>query len=385
MDFALTPEQQRLSREVARFARDELSGGAAHNDQNSVFDRAAWQRCADFGILGWTVPTEYGGAGLGPLDWAVAYEALGFGCRDNGLVFVVNNHVWACVAYLLAHGDAAQRARFLPGLADGSLIGAHALTEPDAGSDVLSLTTTAVRRPDGGYMLNGVKTFISNAPVADLFVLFARTAEERSQRSLTAFLVPAGTPGVEVARSWRKAGLRGTPMGEIRLCDAVLLPELRLGAQGAGYQVFTSTIEQERGFMFASQVGVLRRLFEDASRYAAGRQQFGAAIDTQQAVSHKLAEIRIRLEAARLMLYKFAWLKQAGRLALLESSMLKLQVSESLVAAGLASMQIHGARGYLEEFGVEREVRDALATTIYGGTSEIHRSIIAELSGGFGG
>lgn len=381
MDFATTPEQDALVRRTVRFVREELPDRTADNDRDAVFDLDGWRRLADFGVMGWPVPTEYGGAGHDLVTCALLFEALGHACRDNGLLFAVNNHVWAATSYLLAHGSPAQRERFLPGLADGTLVGAHALSEPEAGSDMLALGTSAARTADG-YVLTGTKTFISNAPVADLFVLFARTGRsDAPQRDLTAFLVPAGTPGVTIARSWSKSGLRGTPMGEVSLDGAVLAPDLVLGEEGGGYQVFTSTIEWERGFMFASQVGTLRRLVEEATDYAGERRQFGRPIGSFQAVSHRLADLQVRLEAARLMLYRFAWLKQRGRVAALESSLLKLHVSESVLAAAVDAVRVRGARGYLTDFGAEREVRDALAGPIYGGTSDVHRSIIARLTG----
>jgi alkylation response protein AidB-like acyl-CoA dehydrogenase len=382
MDFATTPEQDKLVDEVVSFAQAELSAGAADNDRNATFDRDAWRRCADFGVLGWPIPQEYGGAGYDAVTCVLAYEALGYGCADNGLVFAVNNHVWACTSYVLTHGSAEQRARYLPGLADGTLIGAHALTEPEAGSDMLALSTTA--RADGdGYVLDGTKTFISNAPCADLFVLFARTEgpEVPAQMALSAFLVPANTPGVRIAREWDKAGLRGTLMGEVAFEGARLEAAQLLGRPGQGYEIFTATIEWERGFMFASPVGVMQRLLERSIAHANNRRQFGRRIGAFDAVSHKVADMRVRLELARLMLYRFGWLRDQNRLALLESSLLKLHVSESLLASALDAVQLHGARGYLTEFGVERELRDAFGTTIYGGTSEIHRSVIARLSG----
>ena len=382
MDFALTPEQRSLALDVATFARTELSAHAQQNDRDAVFDRELWRRAAKFGVLGWPVPPEYNGAGHDPLTCVVAFEALGYGCVDNGLVFAINNHVWACVSYLLMHGNQAQRARWLPALTDGSVIGAHALTEFDAGSDVLALTTTAAR-DDAGYVLHGRKTFISNAPCADLFVLFARTGGPGTapQQALSAFIVPATTPGVSVSRVWDKAGLRGTPMGEVTLDGARVDHSALLGAEGGGYRMFLSTAEWERGFMFASPVGVLRRLLEQSVAYANERRQFGRRIGEFDAISHKIADMRLRLELGRLALYQFGWLRSRDRIALLESSMLKLYVSESLTASALDAVQLHGARGYLTDFGIERELRDAFGTTIYGGTSEIHRSMIARLSG----
>jgi alkylation response protein AidB-like acyl-CoA dehydrogenase len=381
MDFALTSNQRALRDRVVTFAREQLGKQAAEHDRNGTFDRDGWWACADFGVLGWPIPTEYGGSGFDPVTTMVAFEALGYGCLDNGLVFAVNNHVFACAAYLLDHGTAAQRAHWLPLLRDGSMVGAHALSEPDAGSDMLSLRTSAVREGDR-YVLTGTKMFISNGPVADLFVVFARTSETAAaQQALSAFVVPRDTPGLTVTRQIPKAGLRSTPMGEVTFDGCAVPVEHRLGVEGAGYRMFTATMEWERGFMFASQVGVLARLVDRCVAYASDRRQFGQAIGSFQAVSNKIADMRVRLELARLLLYKVGWLKSQGRLAMHEVSMLKLYVSESLTASALDAMQIHGARGYTEELGIERELRDAVAGTIYSGTSEIQRSIIAGLLG----
>ncbi|MEV6684102.1 acyl-CoA dehydrogenase family protein [Streptomyces sp. NPDC051130] len=380
MDFAPTTQQQALRDQVLRFARENLGAQAAEHDRNATFDESGWKACADFGVLGWPIAEEYGGGGLDPLTAIMAYEALGEGCADNGLVFAINNHLFACAVYIADHGTEEQRRRWLPALCDGSLVGAHALSEPEAGSDMLSLSTAAVR--DGStYVLNGTKKFISNGPRAGLFIVFARTGESGApQRTVSAFIVPADTPGLSV-RDIPKAGLRGTPMGEITFEDCVLGEDQRLGAEGAGYQLFTATMEWERGFMFASQVGVMSRLLDRCVEYAGRRRQFGRAIGSFQSVSNKIADMRVRLELARLMLYKVGWLRSQGRLAMHEASMLKLYVSEGLKTTALDAMQIHGARGYTEELGIEREVRDVLAGTIYGGTSDIQRAIIAGLLG----
>ncbi|WP_410580496.1 acyl-CoA dehydrogenase family protein [Amycolatopsis sp. lyj-108] len=380
MDFAPTAEQQELRDRVIRFAKTDIGTRAAEHDREGTFDEDGWKLCADFGVLGWPIASEYGGSGYDPLTAIMAYEGLGYGCADNGLVFAINNHVFACAVYIADHGTEEQRRRWLPSLCDGSMVGAHALSEPETGSDMLSLTTKAVRSGDG-YVLTGTKKFISNGPRADLFIVFARTSEtEAPQRSISAFVVERDTPGLSTELI-PKAGLRGTPMGEIVFDGCVLGEDQRLGAEGAGYQLFTSTMEWERGFMFASGVGVLARLLDRCVEYASTRQQFGRAIGAFQAVSHKIADMRVRLELARLLLYKVGWLRARGRLALHEASMLKLYVSESLSVSALDAMQIHGARGYTEELGIERELRDVLAGTIYGGTSEIQRSIIAGLLG----
>jgi alkylation response protein AidB-like acyl-CoA dehydrogenase len=380
MDFALTEEQTALRARVLAFARERIGGKAAEHDRDETFDEDGWRTCAEFGVQGWPVPVEYGGSGYDPLTTIVACEALGYGCRDNGLVFAVENHLWACVIYLLLHGNAEQKAAFLPRLADGGLVGAHALTEPEAGSDVLSLRTRAERRGDH-YLLTGTKCFISNGPRADLYVVFARTGESGGQRDLSAFLVPRDTPGLELRRTISKAGLRGTLMGELAFDEARVPAANLLGAEGSGYPLFTSTIEWERGFMAATQVGRAQRILDDCVTWAGERIQFGRAIGSYQAVSHRLADMRVHLELARLLLYKVGWLKQQGRMALLESAILKLFTSESLLSAALDAVRVHGARGYVADLPVERELRDALGCAIFGGTSDIQRNVIASLIG----
>ncbi|MFC7549672.1 acyl-CoA dehydrogenase family protein [Plantactinospora sp. GCM10030261] len=381
MDFGLTRDQRRLRRAVTRFAREQLGEHAAELDRAAVFPREDWRRCAEYGVLGWPVPQEHGGSGFDPLTTVVALEALGYGCRDNGLVFAINNHLWGCVVYLLEHGTEEQRRRLLKPLAAGELIGAHALTEPAAGSDILAMITTA-RRDGDHYVLDGEKWFVSNAPVADVFVVLARTGGARSaQEQLSAFLVTADLPGVRRVRDFDKLGLRTAPMGVVAFDSTQVPVENRLGGEGDGYAIFTSTIDWERSFMFAAHVGAMRRLLEGATERAATRRQFGRPIGTFQGVAHQVADMRIRLELAQLILYKTAWLKTQGQSALLESTIAKVFISESLVKDAMTVVQMHGARGYLTEFGVERELRDALGGPIYAGTSEVHRGILAELLG----
>ncbi|MFI8288378.1 acyl-CoA dehydrogenase family protein [Streptomyces sp. NPDC085614] len=381
MDFELTDEQRRLRKEIVAFARAELGRDVAEDDRTGRFPREDWDRCAGFGVLGWPVPREYGGGGLDPLTTMIALEALGYGCRDNGLVFAVNNHLWACVVHLLLHGTEEQKRRFLPPLSAGTLVGAHALSEPEAGTDILGMSTTAVRDGDG-YRLNGTKCFISNGPVADVFVTFARTGDGAgTQNRLSAFVVTADMPGVVKKRELPKMGLRTTPMGVLEF-DGTPVPATNLlGREGAGYQVFTSAIEWERSFMFAAQVGAMERILENSVDHANTRRQFGRSIGTFQAVSHPVADMKIRLELARNLLYKVGWLKREGRMALVEATMAKIFISESLVQTAQASMDLYGARGYVAEDGVERELRDALAGPIYAGTNAVQRGILAELVG----
>jgi alkylation response protein AidB-like acyl-CoA dehydrogenase len=378
MDFDLTPEQRRLKAETVAFARG-LGADADLDDRESRFPAADWSRCAAHGVLGWPVPVRYGGAGFDALTTMIALEALGYGCRDNGLVFAINNHLWGCAIYLAQHGTEEQKDRYLKPMCSGELIGAHALSEPEAGSDILSLRTTASREGDA-YVLRGTKWFISNGPVADIFVVLARTGDA-GQEGLSAFVVTADMPGVRKGRSFTKLGLRSTPMGAVEF-DSARVPAANLiGREGAGYAIFSSTIEWERAFMFAGHLGVMERLLETSLEYASTRHQFGRPIGAFQAVAHQIADMKIRLELSRLILYRVGWLKHRGRLALLDATIAKIFVSESLVSAAQAAVEVHGARGYLTDLGLERDLRDALGGPIYAGTSAVQRGVLAELLG----
>jgi L-prolyl-PCP dehydrogenase len=381
ISFGWDKEQLAFKEATIAFAQQELNANLREQDKTSSFDRTAWQTCADYGILGWPIPKAYGGMELDCLTIMLALEGLGYGCRNNGLVFVINNHVWSCEIPILHFGTPAQKKRYLPDLCRGTLIGAHALTEPSSGSAAFAMQTTAVRHQDR-YILNGTKTFISNAPIADVFITFARTDPTvGAERGVSAFIIRRDFPGLMIDREWEKAGLRTAPMGELSFQDCAVPADHRLGSEGAGYRIFQSTIEWERGFFFASQVGVMERILEQCIRYARARKQFDRPIGSFQAISHKIADMKLRLELAKLILYKLAWLKQEGRIAFLEASLAKLFISEGLVQTCLDAIQIHGARGYMTEYELEREQRDAMAGTIYAGTSEIHRGIVANLLG----
>ncbi|PZS35293.1 MAG: acyl-CoA dehydrogenase [Pseudonocardiales bacterium] len=385
MDFGLDTEQCRIRSQIIDFAKEQLGHDVAEDDRAGRFSRKDWQKCADFGVLGWPVPAEFGGSGYSPLTTMIALEALGYGCCDNGLVFAVNNHLWGCVIYLLNHGTEDQKNRFLGPLCEGRLIGAHALSEPNTGSDVLSLETTAVRDGDD-YVLNGTKWFISNGPVADLLVVFAKTGVAgRGQDQFSTFLVPCDLPGVAKTREFEKMGLRTTEMGAVEFTECRVPVANLLGVEGAGYPIFTSTIEWERAFMFANQVGAMERLLDTSIEHVMSRRQFGRRLGAFQAVAHKVADMKIRLELSRLILYRVGWLKTEGRMSLLDSTIAKIFVSESLVQTAMAAVEVHGARGYVSDAGIERELRDALGGPIYAGSSAVQRGILAELLGLDGG
>jgi alkylation response protein AidB-like acyl-CoA dehydrogenase len=347
-------------------------------DGSGSFSRELWQKCAQFGLLGLPIPVEYGGQGQDLLTTIVAMEALGRGCRDNGLIFSLNAQMWACQMPLLRYGTETQKQEWLPKLVSGEAIGAHAITEPGAGSDVFSLTSRA-EPIDDGYRLNGVKTFSTNAPLADLVLAFAyidRSAENKP-KLLTSFLVPRGTPGMSFGQPMNKMGLRTSPMGEVVFDDCCVPESARLGPEGVGAAIFNSAMEWERACIFASHVGAMERLLEDCISYARSRRQFGKPIAKFESIANKIADMKVALEASRLLLYYAGWLHGRGKNTVMESAIAKLFVSENHVRVALDALQLFGGYGYMQEYPIEREVRDALSGTLYSGTSEMQRKIIA--------
>ena len=380
MDFSLSSEQRELTEAAADFARRELNHDLAKREDTGEFPQEAWRACARFGIQGLPVPAELGGAGSDILTTSLVMEALGYGCHDNGLLFSLNAQMWSVELPLVTFGTPAQQRAYLPGLVSGDMIGGHAMTEPGSGSDALRMRTRAERQGDH-YVLNGTKQYITNAPVADVLLVYASAPGRPRLAGLSAFLVDAATPGLEVSSSFEKMGLRTSPMGEIALTDCLVPAAKRLGPEGAGMAIFNSSMEWERSCLFASAVGAMRRQLEACVGYARSREQFGQPIGKFQGVAGKLADMYVRLEAARLLIYRVAWLKQQGRSAPAEAAAAKLFTSEAWVRSSQDAIQTHGGWGYLKDAGIERDLRDAVAGTIYSGTSEIQRVVLARMLG----
>jgi alkylation response protein AidB-like acyl-CoA dehydrogenase len=380
MDFSWTEEQLTLKNAVVEFARRELNDDLIASDRQGEFSRQKWKKCASFGIQGLPIPEEYGGAGVDILSTMLAMEGLGYGCRDNGLVFALNAQLWSVQLPIVTFGTEIQKQTYLPRLCNGELIGAHGMTEPDSGSDAYKLRTLA-KRDQNGYVLNGSKTFVTNAPVADLAVVFATLDPAQGLGGITAFLVQNGTPGFSVGRDIEKMGLRTAPMSEVILQDCYIPEQNRLGPEGAGASIFNSSMEWERSCILASHVGAMQRQIETCIKYARARRQFGQPIGNFQSVSNRIADMQVRLETARLILSKVAWLKKTGKPAVMEAAIAKLYLSEAFVASSMDAVRIHGGYGYTTEFEVERDLRDAVGGTLYSGTSDIQRMIIARWLG----
>jgi hypothetical protein len=380
MDFSWSDEQLALRKSIVEFARRELDDDLEARDAASVFSRELWDRCAAFGIQGMPFPREHGGQGADTLTTVLALEALGYGCRDNGLLFSINAHMWSAAMPVWRFGNEDQKQRYLGGLCNGSLIGVQGMTEPDSGSDAFSMGTTARLQGDR-YVLNGSKTFITNAPVADVFVVFASVDRTKGWAGLAAFLVERESPGLEVGEPFHKMGLRTSPMSSLFFADCEVPVENVLGSASSGMMIFQHSIEWERSFILASAIGSLQWQLDTSVDYARQREQFDQPISKFQAVSHRLVDMKVRLEAGRQLLYRLAWLRDNDLATPLDAAMVKLYLSEILVASSLDAIQTFGGYGYLTETGFEREVRDAVASRIYSGTSDIQRNVIARQMG----
>jgi len=375
--FDLTPELEQLQEAAIEFASKALAHDMVARDRAERFSREDWQKCAEFGVQGMPIPKEHGGLGLGILPLIAVMEGLGYGCRDSGLLFSINAHLWTNSIPILIYGTDGQRERYLPGLCDGRLIGANGASEPDAGSDVFAMRTRAERRDDH-YVLNGTKTFVTNAPVADLFVVYATIDPALGGMGVTAFIVERNTPGLTVGPHMEKMGLRTSPMAEVIFENCSIPLQNRLGREGRGVEVFECSMEWERGCILASFLGAMRRQLERCIGHARSRKQFGKPIGKYQSVANRIVDMRVRLDTCRPLVYRIGHLKEQGKKAVLEASIAKLYVSESLVQSMMDAVQIFGGYGYMSEQEVERDLRDAVGSTLYSGTSEIQRNIIAK-------
>lgn len=380
MDFGWSEEQKHLRESVLTFARAELNEGLIERDRTGEFNRDGWKQCADMGIMGLAIPEQYGGIGADSITTVGVLESLGQGCKDNGLVFSINAHMWTAQMPLLTFGTEEQKTRYLPGLCGGALIGGNAISEPESGSDAFSLATTA-RLEGDRYILNGSKVFVTNGSVADVIVVFATVDTGDGPGGITAFLVEPAFPGFNVTRTADKMGLRTSPMAEILLENCQVPVDSRLGREGAGRHIFTDSLTWERACILAGAVGSMQRLLDTCVDYARSRKQFGQPIGKFQLVASRIVDMKLRLETARSLLYRAAWLRGLGRSIFLEAALAKLHISESWVKCAQDAIQIHGGYGYMKEFEVERELRDATASTLYSGTSEIQRIIIAGILG----
>ncbi|MEM9820636.1 MAG: acyl-CoA dehydrogenase family protein [Bacteroidota bacterium] len=382
MDFSWPEEYLNYREQVVKFAQEELNEAVVARDREGRFPEQLWKRCAAFGIQGLAAPKQYGGQ-LEEINFIramLAMEGLGYGCIDNGLAFGLNAQMWTVQMPFVHFGNEAQKEKFLHPMATGQMIGAHALTEPDAGSDVYSMQSRA-EKVDGGYLLNGTKHLITFSPIADFILVFANLNPKLGKWGISAFIVEKDRPGFTASPVWEKMGMRTIPFGAVELKDCFVPEANRLGKEGVGFSIMNHTLEYDRCCILASQLGTMERQLEKAVEFAKNRKQYGQAISQFQSVSNRIVEMKLRLETARLLLYKVAWLKHQGKSAIMEAAMLKLHLSESFVHSSLDAIRTQGGQAYLTENQVERDLRDAIGGILYAGTSDIQKNIIARLMG----
>jgi alkylation response protein AidB-like acyl-CoA dehydrogenase len=382
MDFSWSHEQQAVKDKVIEFAKAELKSDVQARDELGVFPKDLWQKCADFGIQSMSVPSQYNSSKQDTefLSAMLAMEGFGYACHDNGLCFALNTQMWTVQLPILHFGNDEQKAKYLPALCKGDIIGSHAMTEPDFGSDNYNMQASAAKC-DGGYILNGKKVYITLGPISDIVIVFASTDLSLGKWGISAFIVEKGMAGFTQRPVQSKMGLRTVPIGELDFDDCFIPEANRLGPVGSGVGQSLSCLEWERCCILASQLGAMERQLEECLNYARKRKQFGQRIGKFQSVSNRIVEMRLRLETSRLLLYKVAWMKKQGQNAMLEAAMLKLHLSECFVESSLDAIRINGARGYLTEYEIERDLRDSLGGVIYAGTSDIQRNIVAGILG----
>ncbi len=374
MEFDRSPEERDLQEAARRFARKEIAPVAARMDRDDWFPREVFRRLGEHGFLGITVPPAYGGLGLSYRAQAIVLEEIAR--VSPALALSVGAHSNLFADNLARNGTEAQRAEVLPGIVAGETIGALALTEPNAGSDAVGISTRAERTPDG-YVLTGSKQFITNGPVADWLLVYAKTAPDRGAHGISAFLLPRGTDGFVVAKSLDKMGMRGSPTGELAFQGCRVPAERRVGPEHGGVAVMMSGLNVERAVLGAIPVGILAECLDLSVAYAQRREQFGRAIGHFELIQAKLADMYTDLSAARLLVFAaLAAVAQDLRSGRASSAALTF-ASEASTRHALAAIQIHGGYGYMRDLPLERLARDAKLLEIGAGTSEIRRLVVA--------
>jgi len=378
LDFELNEELSMLQQTAREFAVTELKVKAREMDKAEKFDRAVFTRMAELGLTALTVPEQYGGAGfyenrLANQAACVTLEEVNRWCASTGVTLSVHMSLFSSL--LTKWGNEEQKSRVLPRVAKGEWLGAYCLSEAGSGTDAGSLVCEAVK--DGrDYVLNGSKLWITSAPYADVFIVFARTSKEHKTHGITAFLVEAG-PGVKIGKTEKKMGIRGSATCEVLFEDCRVPAANRIDAEGKGFTIALDTLDGGRIGIAAQAMGLGRASMEDAAEYAKKREQFGKPISSFQAVQWMLADMDMKLSAARLLIYRAAWLRDNGRPCTREAAMAKLFASETANKCAKDAVQIFGGNGYSKEYDVERYFRDARITEIYEGTSQVQRIVIA--------
>jgi len=373
MDFELSDEQ-RLIRETARsFTDNEIVERARENDRNEHFDLELVAKIADQGYVGAIVPREYGGAGLDYLTYGLIVEEIGRGCSAMRTVISVNTSL-VCSA-ILRWGTDEQKQQYLPKLCTGEWLGCYALTEPDTGSDAASQRTRA-RKTDSGWVINGAKMFISLGNYAKLALVFAQTDPTRAHRGIACFIVDTGQPGFQPREIHHKMGLRGSDTAAISLDDVEVADDAVLGEVGEGFKIAMSALDSGRYSVAAGCVGICQGCLDASVRYSTERQQFGHPIAAFQLVQEMIADIAVETDAARMLVWRAGYLKDAGKPNTTETSIAKLYATEAAIRCANSAIQVHGGSGYVDDYPVERYFRDVRVTSLYEGTSQIQKLII---------
>src|SRR5216684_715436 len=374
MEFELTEEQLQMKMSVREFAEAEIAPHVLEWDEAQHFPIELKPKLAELGLMGVLFPEEYGGAGLGYVEYATVIEELS---RVDGSVGIsVAAHTSLCSNHIYLFGTEAQKKKYLAPLASGEHLGAWRLTEPGSGSDASSTRTTAVRK-DGGWVVNGSKNFITHAIAADTCVAFASTDRTKKSRGITGFIFEKGIKGFAPAKKENKLGLRASETASVVFEDCYVPDESRLGEEGMGFINAMQVLDGGRISIAALAVGIAQGAYESAVRYSGEREQFGKPIREFQAIQFKLADMATQIDAARLLMYRAAWMKDLGKRTTRESSMAKLFASEMGVRVCEEAIQIHGGYGYTKDYPAEKYWRDSKLCTIGEGTSEIQRMIIA--------
>ena len=373
MRFDWSPEQESLFTRTLSFARTRLTEHTSETGEGQSFSREVWELMGRFGILRMITPEDYGGMHLDALTSARVVEALGQGCDDLGLIFAVSAHLFACVSPIIEHGNDSLKERVLQRLSSGEWIGANAMTEAESGSDVSSLRTLATRDGDH-YILNGTKSYVTNGPLADVILVYATQNPAHGYLGISAFVVERTTPGLRIGRPMDTVGLRTSTISAVYFEDCRVPVDNRLGASGRGSAIFASSMLMERSCLFAMYVGAMQRMLDTVIEKAGELRLIGRRY---QSARHRIVDMKMQLEAARLLLYRACWEIDRGSRATMDVALAKLAVSETMIRSCFEAFELLGVDACMSDNGFERALRDSLAGTIFSGTSEIQRELIA--------
>ncbi|QNH21025.1 acyl-CoA dehydrogenase [Xanthomonas sp. GW] len=375
VDFSFTEEQLMIQDVARRIAQERIAPSAEHHDRTGEFPLENIRLLGENGLMGIEVPEEYGGAGMDPIAYVLAMVEIAAGDAAHSTIVSVNNSLFC--AGILKNGNEAQKQKYVRAIADGSHIGAFALTEPQSGSDATAMRCRAVRQDDGSFVINGKKSWITSGPVAKYIVLFAVTDPEQGSRGITAFVIDTDKPGFHRGKTEPKLGIRASATCEIEFQDYVATPDEVLGAPGEGFKIAMSVLDAGRIGIASQAIGIARAAYQATLDYVKERKAFGSPIGAFQMTQAKIADMKCKLDASLLLTLRAAWVKGQGQRFTTEASVAKLTASEAAMWITHQAVQIHGGMGYSKEMPLERYFRDAKITEIYEGTSEIQRLVIA--------